>query len=111
LSALGTTRTQVKVSLHGDRAHHNRIVGRDAFDATTANLRRLLAAGVVTSVQTTIVAGGLWVVDWMLAFCLTEGVRRLSILPVIPRGSGYLRREEFGLSAQERRALQYQVSS
>ena len=43
LSVLRATRTQVKVSLHGDRAHHDEIVGRAAFDDTTRNLRRLVA--------------------------------------------------------------------
>ena len=100
---------RVKVSLHGDREHHDRIVGRAAFDHTTRNLRRLLAAGVSTSVQTTVVAGGEWVVDWVARFCLEAGVRRLSVLPFIPRGSGYGRRDEYGLSSPERRALHDRV--
>src|SRR4051794_25487684 len=58
LSVLRDCRTDVKVSLHGDREFHNRIVGRDAFDPATRNVRRLLAAGVRTSVQTTVVSGG-----------------------------------------------------
>jgi MoaA/NifB/PqqE/SkfB family radical SAM enzyme len=79
LLALRAQRTEVKVSLHGDRAQHDRIVGRDAFEATTANLRRLLAAGVRTSLQTTVVAGHAWVVEWVAAFGLELGVRQLSI--------------------------------
>src|SRR5436309_6228255 len=54
LAALCVTRSQVKISLHGDRKHHNEIVGREAFDDTTRNLRRLVSAGVFTSVQTTV---------------------------------------------------------
>lgn len=111
LSALRATRTQVKISLHGDRAHHDRMVGREAFDDTTRNLSRLVAAGVFTSVQTTVVAGGAWVVDWVAEFCLEARVRRLSILPFIPRGSGYERRDEYGLSSAERRALREQVKA
>lgn len=111
LSALRATRTQVKISLHGDRAHHDLIVGREAFDDTTRNLRRLVAAGVFTSVQTTVVAGGAWVVDWVAEFCLESRVRRLSILPFIPRGSGYERRGEYGLTSAERRALREQVKA
>jgi MoaA/NifB/PqqE/SkfB family radical SAM enzyme len=108
--ALRAADCQVKVSIHGDRARHNELVGRDAFDATTGNLRRLLAASVAASVQTTVVAGGGWVVDWVAAFCLTAGVRRLSVLPFIPRGSGLARRGEYELSAAERRALRAQVA-
>src|SRR5262245_49417846 len=63
LPVLRAGRTSVKVSLHGDRAHHDTLVGRPAFNATTRNLRRLLAAGIPTSLQTTVVQDGLWVVD------------------------------------------------
>jgi len=110
LPVLRATGTQVKVSLHGDRAYHDTIVGRVAFDHTTGNLRRLVAAGVSTSVQTTVVAGGTWVVDWVAGFCLEVGVRRLSILPFIPRGRGYGRRGEYELSASQRRTLRTLVS-
>ena len=105
LEVLRATRCNVKVSVHGDRAYHNELVGCDAFDHTTQNLRRLVAAGVPTSIQTTVVARRTWVVDWIADFCLGVGVRRLSILPFIPRGSGYGRRGDYGLSESERRAL------
>lgn len=110
LRTLRAAGCRVKVSLHGDREHHNEIVGREAFDQTTRNLRRLVAAGISASVQTTVVAGGIWVVDWVAGFCLEAGVRQLSILPFIPRGSGYSRRGEYGLSSLERRALREHVS-
>ena len=110
ISVLRRWRTHVKVSLHGDREHHDRIVGRKAFDLTTQNLRRLLAAGVATSIQTTVVAGGEWVVDWVAAFCRDAGILRLSILPFIPRGDGNARRAEFELTVNERHALRALVS-
>ena len=105
LPVLRATATRVKVSLHGDRDHHDAMVGRTAFELTTRNLRRLLAAGVATSVQTTVVAGAAWVVEWVASFCLEAGVGRLSILPFIPRGSGNGRRNEYGLSTSQRCAL------
>jgi len=111
LSALRATGTRVKVSVHGDRAYHNELVGCDAFDKTTDNLRALLAAGVSTSVQTTVVAGGAWVVDWLIDFCLTSGVRRLSILPFLPRGNGRDLRDHYGLSTARRAALHDHVTS
>lgn len=104
-------RTQVKVSLHGDQAHHDKMLGRDAFEQTTANLRRLVSANVATSVQTTVVAGGTWVVDWVAAHCLALGVRRLSLLPFIPRGSGREHRGEYELSPRERQVLREQVAT
>lgn len=109
-AALRTTGTRVKVSLHGDREHHDRIVGRPAFDRTTRNLRRLVAAAIHTSVQTTAVAGHGWVVDWVAKFCLQNKVRQLSILPFIPRGSGNDRRGEYELTSNERAALRELVN-
>ncbi|RNC67940.1 MAG: radical SAM protein [Desulfuromonadales bacterium] len=111
LPFLRATGTQVKVSLHGDREHHNTIVGIEAFDHTTGNLRRLIAAGVSTSVQTTVIAGGTWVVEWMIDFCLEHRVRRLSILPFIPRGNGFGRQSEYGLRQSQRRELHELVTT
>lgn len=111
LQALRATGTRVKVSLHGDRAHHNAIVGRAAFDHATEHLRQLISAGIPTSVQTTVVAGEEWVLDWMADFCISERVRKLSILPFIPRGSGYRTQGEYGLTPVARAKLHQQVLS
>ncbi len=110
VAALRMARSRVRVSLHGDREHHDRIVGRQAFDRTTHNLSRLLVAGIHTSVQTTVVARHGWVVDWVAEFCLKTKVRQLSILTFIPRGNGKDRRAEYELSATERSALRETVS-
>lgn len=102
---LRTAGTQIKVSLHGPREYHDALVGRDAFVHTTGNLRRLLGADIPASVQTTMVAGGAWVLDWVVAFCLDNGVSKLSILPFIPRGSGVQRRSQYELSCLQRESL------
>jgi MoaA/NifB/PqqE/SkfB family radical SAM enzyme len=109
LSALRATDALAKVSLHGERAYHNRMVGCDAFDRTVGNLRRLIASGVRTSVQTTVVADGTWVLDWIIEFCLTNRITRLSVLPFLPRGNGNHRREEYGFTMAQLAALQDQV--
>jgi MoaA/NifB/PqqE/SkfB family radical SAM enzyme len=109
IPALRLARTQVKVSLHGDQSHHDEIVGRDAFRFATATIQRLLAAGVATSVQTTIVAGHLDVVPWMIRFCLENKVRRVSFLPFIPRGSGFARQTDYQLTQGERLELREAV--
>jgi MoaA/NifB/PqqE/SkfB family radical SAM enzyme len=111
LATLRATRTQVKVSVHGDREHHDAIVGCEAFEHATRNLRRLVTDGVAASVQTTIVAGSTHVVDWMIRYCLDAHVRRLSILPFIPRGDGLERRGEYELSANERSDLRRLVAT
>lgn len=94
---------QVKVSLHGDRDFHNDMVGAQGFDKTVDNLRRLLAADIPTSIQTMLAASGLWTPDWLATFCLKEGVRRLSILPFVPRGHGAACSGELMLSPLQRR--------
>ncbi|MGA8754940.1 MAG: toprim domain-containing protein [Stellaceae bacterium] len=77
--------------------------------ADLRRLRRLLAASIHSSVQTTVVAGHGWVVDWVAEFCLHYKVRQLSILPFIPRGSGKDRRDDYELTSAERAALRENV--
>jgi MoaA/NifB/PqqE/SkfB family radical SAM enzyme len=86
------------------------MVGRKAFEHTTRNLRRLIAAGIRTSVQTTVVAGAQEVVEWVAGFCLETKIRRLSIMPFIPRGNGLDRREAYEMSSVQRRALRELVA-
>jgi molybdenum cofactor biosynthesis enzyme MoaA len=105
LSALRATDTKVKVSLHGDRSYHNRMVGCDAFDKTIGNLRRLMAAGIASSVQTTVVADGTWVLDGMIEFCLKNGITRLSVLPFLPRGNGKLLHRDYEFTIAKRSEL------
>lgn len=114
LPILRATATHVKLSLHGDRAHHDAVVGCEAFEAATDNLRRLLGAGIPTSIQTTITPEGITdeasdgaaIVDWMARFCIERRVRRLTILPLIPRGRAVT---HLGDPARGRRALQAHV--
>jgi MoaA/NifB/PqqE/SkfB family radical SAM enzyme len=105
IRSLRASETHVKVSLHGDQGHHDEIVGRDAFQDTTATIQRLISSGVEASVQTTLVTGRLDIVLWIIRFCLDHRVRRVSFLPFLPRGSGYRRRAEYGLSQAERREV------
>lgn len=105
IQALRECKTQVKVSLHGPHDHHNEVVGVEAFDKTTSNIRRLIASHVATSIQTTIVTGHLDIVDWTIKFCLEHGVKRVSFLPFIPRGKGHENRGKYELSSIERRRL------
>lgn len=105
VQALREADTEVKVSLHGDRDHHNAMVGVRSFDHTTGNLKRLLASGIRTSVQATIIAEETGVVEWLIDYCLETGVRRLSILPFIPRGSGNDCADAFQFSTRQRSTL------
>lgn len=102
ISVLRAQRTRVKISLHGDQVHHDRILGCMAFGSATENLRKLLAADVPVSVQTTVVSGNEWVIEWVADYCHSVGVRTLSVLPFIPRGNGYYHREQYELSDADR---------
>lgn len=105
LDVLRTTATEVKVSLHGNQKHHNSIVGVTSFKHTTRNIKKLVDAGIHTSIQTTVVAEQNWVIDWISQFCLDAGVRRLSFLPFIPRGNGSDCCDEFALTPFQRREV------
>lgn len=106
IAVLNATKAEVKVSLHGPSAFHNAIVGRDAFDATTGSITRLIASGVRTSVQSTIIHDHLDTVDWIIRHCLDNKIKRVGFLPFIPRGSGNGNRGIYELSCHERRKLQ-----
>lgn len=110
LQALRESETEVKVSLHGNREQHNAMTGCDAFDRATTTLQRLVAARVPASVQTTVVKNAEWVVDWLASYCLKSGIRRLSVLPFIPRGEGLARRAEYELADADRRRLKEHVA-
>lgn len=111
ISLLYDTRAEVKVSLHGNREHHDKITGVRAFDHTVANIKRLVDSVVKVSVQSTIIAEKPDMVHWLSDFCLDAGVRRLSILPFIPRGNGSYVRDRFGLSSIQRRQLKDMVKA
>jgi MoaA/NifB/PqqE/SkfB family radical SAM enzyme len=110
ITTLHDCKTEVKVSLHGPEHHHNRILACDAFHKTTENIKRLLKARVPTSIQTTIISGHLDVVAWMVRFCKSNGIRRVSFMPFIPRGRGCESYSKFKLSQKERRALRSMVT-
>ena len=109
LQALHAAETEVKVSLHGDREHHNAMVGVRSFDHTTGNLQRLLVSGINTSVQATVVAEETGVVTWLIDYCLDAGIRRLCILPFIPRGSGNDCADTWQFSTHQRNTLRNAV--
>lgn len=109
LSVLRETNTEVKVSLHGDKIHHNAMMGVTSFKHTTRNIYRMIAAGVRVSIQSTLVAGHEDEIEWLIDFCMDAGIKRLSILPFIPRGNGANCGDRFALTSQQRRDLRDKV--
>lgn len=102
IDVLARCNTEIKVSLHGPQEHHDNIVGKIAFEKTKASIKKLLLKGIRTSVQCTIVSGCLDVVEWNIKFCLENRIKRLTFLPFIPRGEGYVNSDKFELNAAER---------
>jgi MoaA/NifB/PqqE/SkfB family radical SAM enzyme len=102
--------TAVKISVHGDKPHHNLILGRDAFDRTVDSIKRLVKAKVEISIQSTVVHGKLSTVSFVIDFCLENKIRRVSFLPFIPRGMGDLHRTEYNLTIPERKELTRLIS-
>lgn len=107
---LRATGTGVKISLHGPPDYHDHLVGRVAFCHAAENLKRLLTYRIPVSLQTTVVNDGTQVLDWMVDYCQQLGVRRLSILPFIPRGRGHEQRGIYGLTSAARRGLRQRVA-
>ena len=110
VDAIVRTDTAVKVSLHGRPEQHDALVGRAAFAPASGTVRRLRARGAAVSVQTTLVHGQLDALDFVARYCREHRVRRLSILPFVPRGLGRDRPAEFGLTADERRTARTAVA-
>ncbi|MNE66039.1 hypothetical protein D3C80_1615680 [compost metagenome] len=101
IKTLLIAKTEVKLSLHGNEDHHNKIVGKEAFNPITTAIERLIKVGVKASIQTTIVHQHLDMVDWIIDFCLSNKIKKVSFLPFIPRGHGFENRSLYGLTPEE----------
>jgi MoaA/NifB/PqqE/SkfB family radical SAM enzyme len=109
LDGLRASKARVKVSVHGDAAHHDHVVGRPAYDAVTTTIRRLVGRNVRTTVQTTVLASNLDGWESVLQLSLRLGAHGLTVMPFIPRGSGLDRSEQFALSDGQRRRARQRV--
>lgn len=105
LDVIKKTKTEVKVSLHGDEKHHNALVGREAFHKTVETLQAVRSKNIKVSVQSTLINGKTEMLHWLTAFCIDTGIKRLTILPFIPRGKGGESRADHEFSIPEREAL------
>ena len=85
---IGRVNCVTKFSLHGPSHHHNRILRRLAYDSVVNNIRLLRDTGCTVSLQTVLIKGGSWVVEWLLEFCVREAIPKVSFIPFIPRGYG-----------------------
>jgi len=109
LDELRASEARVKVSVHGDAAHHDHIVGRPVHDAVVRTIQRLVSRNVHTTVQTTMLASNPEGFDAVLKLSLELGVHGLTVMPFIPRGSGLNRADDFALSEAQRRQARARV--
>jgi molybdenum cofactor biosynthesis enzyme MoaA len=77
---------EFKVSIHRDSAENDRVLRVRSFDRIQENLARLRAAGVVYSIMTVVEPGEEWNVARMTEFARNNGARKVSFIPMVPRG-------------------------
>lgn len=87
-SELVATHAKVKVSLHAPDRRHDQALGVACSDLVIANVRRLRDAGIRISLHTVITRANDDMIEAMIAFCRSEGIRKISFLPFVPRGRG-----------------------
>jgi MoaA/NifB/PqqE/SkfB family radical SAM enzyme len=105
LASLVAAQAKVKVSLHGPGELHDRMLGRTCFDRVETTIGRLLGAGTSTAVQTVVTRRRPDVHEWAIDYCLRRGIRKLRLLPFVPRGRGADCADEFQLRNEEHQEL------
>lgn len=104
-------KARVKISLHGPRDRHDAIQGEAAYDSAVTNLRRLVSAGVETSIHTLIYRDrDLNLPEW-IEFLANEGVHKVSFMIFVPRGRGRGLHERWGFSNDEVAELSEHVAA
>lgn len=110
LEACARERAKLKVSLHGDAATHNAIMGLDCYDKVLANIKRLLDAGIHVGIHTVLTTRNLSAIDQVAQLALANHVPKVSFIPVIPRGWGAANPGLYDLSEMELQAMRDRVS-
>jgi molybdenum cofactor biosynthesis enzyme MoaA len=110
LEQLRIADAKVKVSVHGPKALHESILRRNCYEQVDRNLARLLEAGVTTGIQTVVTRRLPDVHNWMIDYCLQRGIRKLRLLPFVPRGRGLQAADLYQLSPEQHEHLETSVS-
>ena len=88
LECLSENQSRVKISLHGVNGEHDQILKSAPEDVIKESIRRLGSAGIYTSIHTIITEYNKEHLDDLFAFALENGVRKVTLIPMIPRGKG-----------------------
>ncbi len=86
LDAAVSCNAEFKVSIHRDTDENNRILRVKSFDQILSNLKRLAAAVIPYSIVTVVEPGSTSVIRPMARFAAEHGARKMSFIPVVPRG-------------------------
>jgi sulfatase maturation enzyme AslB (radical SAM superfamily) len=105
LERLAAAEAKVKVSVHGPADLHDRMLDRRCFGQVDDNIRRLQQRGVATAIQTVVTRRLPDVHTWAIDYCLQRGIRKLRLLPFVPRGRGVVSADEFQLDEREHAEL------
>lgn len=111
LERLRLADTRVKVSIHGAQPLHDAMLGRSCYEQVDGNVRRLLDAGVSTAIQTVVTGRQPDVHERMIDYCLERGVRKLRLIPFVPRGRGLQLADSYQLGVAQREQLETAVGT
>jgi sulfatase maturation enzyme AslB (radical SAM superfamily) len=93
---------RVKVSLHGPKELHDRMLGIPCFDLVDRNVGRLLSAEISLAIQTVVTRLQPDVLDWVVEYCVAHRIRKLRFVPFVPRGRGMLTADAYQLDPAQR---------
>lgn len=99
---------KIKVGLHGTPELHDTLVGAHVAHQVHSNIVRCLQVGVKLSIHTllTRMSDPMAVIDYMIDFCVSNGISKLSFIPFVPRGRGRNCSTAYALDSQELTTLQ-----
>lgn len=80
--------SRVKISLHGVNGEHDRMVKSAPEDVIKDAIERLGSNGVYTSIHTIVTTYNRDHLDDVFEFAIANGVKKVTLIPMIPRGRG-----------------------
>ena len=80
------THTKVKISLHGSKEIHERMIGRHCYSNVLNKIRILRDEGIFVSIQAIIHPENIHEIDFLINLCKNEKIKKLSFIPLVPRG-------------------------
>ncbi|HEY4933397.1 MAG TPA: radical SAM protein [Terriglobales bacterium] len=110
LEALRAAIARVKISLHGPRERHDSLQGRPVYDTILANARKLISAGIETSVHTLLHREYELDLRKWIEFLASEEVHKVSFMTFVPRGRGRELEERWAFNDEELEELSQHIA-